>query len=393
MRQPVRIHRAGAAILAVAVWLIPASPAAAAGTFDDDDGNVHEAAIEAIAAEGITVGCSTNLYCPDRAVTRGQMASFLQRALDLPISGTDSFGDDEGSVHEEAINAIAQAGITIGCNSAGTRFCPSEALTRAQMASLLVRGFAFPASSADTFVDDEESVHEEAINSIAAAAITAGCDETGIHFCPEQAVRRDQMASFLARALGLTATGPFSCTRVVGFSQTEQWFTGGGFEQVAGDAGWELLWESGATIEKWADPGFVGWSNQVVSGCTDGTPSRLLLTVTGAERPVAQWVEDITSAVATAKVKYPGAAIVLQPIVGGPDEQLCPGDRRESVRASVNHPIIDQAIERTVLSVVGVQMGASPEVRSCADYRDDLGHLTEAAVGPIGEEIARFYTD
>jgi hypothetical protein len=118
-----------------------------------------------------------------------------------------------------------------------------------------------------------------------------------------------------------------------------------------------------------------------------------LLTVTGAQRPLAQWVEDIASAVVTARVKYPGAAIVLQPIVGGPNEQLCPGVRRESVRASVNHPIIDQAIGSVVATVAGVGRGASPEVRSCADYRDDLGHLTQAAVGPIGEQIAEFYTD
>jgi hypothetical protein len=385
-------RRAAAAIFAIAVWLLPASPATATGTFEDDDGNVHEAAIEAIASQGITLGCQEDLYCPERVVTRGQMASFLQRALDLP-PGTDVFTDDAGSVHEEAINAIAEAGITEGCNSSGTLFCPSEALTRAQMASLLMRSLSIPAAGSDVFVDDESSVHEEAINAIAAAGVTAGCDESGIRFCPDQVVRRDQMASFLARALGLIASGPFSCTRVVGFSQTEQWFTGGGFEPVAGDAGWELLWEPGSTIEKWADPGFVGWSNPVVSACTSGSPDRLVLTVTGAERPVAMWVEGITSAVATAKAKYPGVAIVLQPIVGGPDEQLCPGVRRESVRASVNHPIIDEAIGMVVADAAGVASGASPEVRSCADYRDDLGHLTDAAVGPIGEEIAEFYSD
>ncbi len=63
------------------------------------------------------------------------------------------------------------------------------------------------------------------------------------------------------------------------------------------------------------------------------------------------------------------------------------------MRASVNHPIIDEAIGIVVADVAGVESGASPEVRSCADYRDDLGHLTETAVGPIGEEIAEFYSE
>lgn len=54
------------------------------GTFTDDNGNVHEANIEAIAAEGITKGCnppSNDIYCPSSPVTRGQMAAFLNRGL------------------------------------------------------------------------------------------------------------------------------------------------------------------------------------------------------------------------------------------------------------------------------------------------------------------------
>ena len=51
----------------------------------DDDGSVHEGFIEAIAAEGITLGCATNLYCPYDPITRAQMASFLDRAFDLRV--------------------------------------------------------------------------------------------------------------------------------------------------------------------------------------------------------------------------------------------------------------------------------------------------------------------
>ena len=61
------------------------------GSFGDDDGSVHEADIEAIAAEGITRGCNppqNDRFCPDDPVTRGQMAAFLVRALDLPALAT-----------------------------------------------------------------------------------------------------------------------------------------------------------------------------------------------------------------------------------------------------------------------------------------------------------------
>ena len=54
----------------------------AADPFDDDDGNYFEAAIGALAASGITTGCTATAFCPERPVTRGEMAAFLIRALD-----------------------------------------------------------------------------------------------------------------------------------------------------------------------------------------------------------------------------------------------------------------------------------------------------------------------
>ena len=57
------------------------------GTFADDDGNIHEENIEAIAAKGITLGCNppdNSRYCPDDSVTRGAMAAFIARAMGLP---------------------------------------------------------------------------------------------------------------------------------------------------------------------------------------------------------------------------------------------------------------------------------------------------------------------
>lgn len=109
------------------------------GTFWDDDHNIHEAQIEAIAAAGITFGCGSDLYCPDQAVTRGQMAAFLRRGFNLPVSGVDYFADDDDSEFERDINSLAAAGITVGCNQAGDRFCPNDPVKRDQMASFLAR--------------------------------------------------------------------------------------------------------------------------------------------------------------------------------------------------------------------------------------------------------------
>jgi hypothetical protein len=65
------------------------------------------------------------------------MASFLVRALNLPASGTDFFTDDNSSIHENDINSLAAAGITGGCTA--TTFCPHQSVTREQMAAFLER--------------------------------------------------------------------------------------------------------------------------------------------------------------------------------------------------------------------------------------------------------------
>ena len=65
------------------------------GTFTDDNGNPHEPNIEALYAAGITSGCAASRFCPSEAVTRGQMATFLAWALSLAPTAVDYFTDDE----------------------------------------------------------------------------------------------------------------------------------------------------------------------------------------------------------------------------------------------------------------------------------------------------------
>jgi hypothetical protein len=114
-------HRA-VLVSILAVLMAAASPAwSATDTFVDDDGSVFEPSIEAIAAAGLTRGCDPpagDRYCPDRLVTRAEFATFLVRALERsgPVpAGEDAFVDDEGSVHESSIDRLAALGVTRGC--------------------------------------------------------------------------------------------------------------------------------------------------------------------------------------------------------------------------------------------------------------------------------------
>ena len=85
--------------------------------------------------------------------------------------------------------------------------------------------------------------------------------------------------------------------------------------------------------------------------------------------------------------------VVVQPVVGGPASSLCGSATNPPsswVRASYNFPVIKAGLQQ-VLSA-SVVLGADPQVRSCADYADTIGHLATAAEQPIGAAIAGYYS-
>jgi hypothetical protein len=149
---------------------------------------------------GITNGCQQGRFCPDQTVTRAQMAAFLVRALDLRENSSPRF-DDVSSSHTFAgdIGRLATSGITTGCGS--NRFCPDQTITRGQMAAFLVRALDLRENSSPRF-DDVSSAHTfaEDIGRLATSGVTTGCGPD--RFCPDRTVTRGQMAAFLRRALG-----------------------------------------------------------------------------------------------------------------------------------------------------------------------------------------------
>ena len=68
------------------------------------------------------------------------MAELLVRAFSVPDSPEDWFWDDDGSPFEASIQALKEAGITKGCDASDPgRFCPERPLTRGEMATFFVR--------------------------------------------------------------------------------------------------------------------------------------------------------------------------------------------------------------------------------------------------------------
>ena len=195
----------GAAVL---LLVVPMTRAEAAGVaFDDTRRNVHEPSILAIAAAGITSGCEAYQYCPDGNVTRGQMATFLARALELQSVLPSGFDDvPDGHVHAGSVGAVAEAGIAAGL--ADGTFRPGRGVTRAQMATFLARALELDPVLPSGFSDVPDThVHAGSVGAVAGAGIVSGFGDG--RFGPDRVVSRAQMATFLTRAVGLDPVEPF----------------------------------------------------------------------------------------------------------------------------------------------------------------------------------------
>ncbi len=164
--------------------------------FDDLGTSSFKSDIIWLAEQGITKGCGAGRFCPDSNVRRDEMASFLARALGLTTVEPNAFTDDEGNTHEKNIDRIAAEGITTGCGTG--LYCPAANVKRDQMASFLARALGLSGAAPNAFTDDEGNTHEKNIDLVAQAGVTTGCGATT--YCPTALVTRGQMAAFLRRA-------------------------------------------------------------------------------------------------------------------------------------------------------------------------------------------------
>jgi glucose/arabinose dehydrogenase len=210
-----------ATILAVALALAVALPAAAellpGGSFIDDDGNPHEPNIEAIAAAGITTGCNPPIgdqFCPGDPVSRAEMAAFLLRATgqadNLPAYGGIFPDVPAGQWYTGYVERLAELDITRGYSD-GT-FRPAGLVSRAEMAIFIVRAIGEEANLATLrglFIDVPATAgYGPSAERLYDLGVTLGCGTDPLRYCPTDVVSRDQMASFLVRAFGLTPTPP-----------------------------------------------------------------------------------------------------------------------------------------------------------------------------------------
>lgn len=172
--------------------------------------------VQSIWAYGITGGCvaSPLTYCPNIAITRAEMAVYIERAVHgggfNPGTPTLTFTDTATNFAKYFIEALKSDGITGGCG--GTNYCPNTGITRAQMAVFLLRGRSgsayIPPTATGTVWLDVPSTHWAAAwaEELGNAHISSGCG--GGKYCPEGIVSRAEMAVLVQRTYNLPMPTP-----------------------------------------------------------------------------------------------------------------------------------------------------------------------------------------
>jgi len=181
-------------------------------------------AIEAMLSNAITGGCAANgdcpdTYCPTSNVTRGQMSAFICKAWGkTQLANPVATFTDVPTSHlfygwvERLVDAPSWGGVAVtgGCGGPPLIYCPTNNVTRGQMAAFLCKaaGQTWLANPTPTFGDVPTShLFYGWIERVADApswpggAVTTGCG--GGNYCPTTNVTRGQMAQFLCRAAGI----------------------------------------------------------------------------------------------------------------------------------------------------------------------------------------------
>ena len=206
--------------VALAASVAPIGAGVHAVPVDAGGAGVHAGAVRDLAPLGVFEGthCASGDWCWGEPVERVVAAVWLVRVLDTGdsgvVSGVSRFADVDASDRWAGhVERLAELGITVGCSEEPLLFCPDKAVSRAQMASFLVRAFGLGEAPSAGFGDTAGSVHEGSIDALFAAGVTVGCQAEPSLFCPLHSTTRAQMASFLNRArtpdtdTGATDTG------------------------------------------------------------------------------------------------------------------------------------------------------------------------------------------
>lgn len=180
---------------------------------------LHAGVVETLLRAGLTGGCTGAAFCPTAANTRAEITVFLLKAAEGP-----GFIPPPCVEHDEIfldvpfdhplcpwIEGLAGRQVTSGCG--GSNYCPDAAVTRAQLAVLLLRTlegsqYTPPPCTGDFGDVPCSSLFAAWIEELFERGITSGCDASPPAYCPAAVVTRQHMAAFVTKTFGLVLYGP-----------------------------------------------------------------------------------------------------------------------------------------------------------------------------------------
>jgi len=188
-------HRQGWGI--VALGSLPSSIVAIRGHWAET--SIDWAFTTAITPGCPTDGATAGSTCPELDVTRDEMAQFMWRSKGQPAPTTTAAFEDVAidATYTTAVDWLAEQQITLGCTT--TTYCPAGTVTRAEMAAFLWRLEGSPEGSTPAGFGDvpADFFAGPAIDWLLASDTTTGC--TASSYCPQDLVTRAEMFTFLQR--------------------------------------------------------------------------------------------------------------------------------------------------------------------------------------------------
>ena len=189
---------------AVSTHQVAATTGDGGGFGDIPEDAYYSVPVSTLVELGVFVGTECEAgFCPGDPIDRKTMAVWIVRVLDGedPAAVSESrFHDvDASGFHAPFIERMAELEVTRGCGD-GTGFCPDRNMSRAEMAAFLSRAHKLPEGPDPGFVDVPAGAWYAAdVAKLAASKITVGCGD-GSGFCPGRDTTRAHMATFLYRA-------------------------------------------------------------------------------------------------------------------------------------------------------------------------------------------------
>ena len=123
-----------------------------------------------MAVQNVTLGCGGGKYCPSGSITRSDMAIFVAKAIVAPLGGP--------GVPETYTDPVTNLSYSCAAGSPNLHF---------------------------TDIAPSDSFCKQ-VHFLWAKNIVSGCSATA--YCPTQGVTRDQMARFLGNAFNLVLYAP-----------------------------------------------------------------------------------------------------------------------------------------------------------------------------------------